>query len=78
MSSTIAAAISISALYWAQELAAQTEDAGLAERFAPLAERLAADEQEIVAELTAVQGQPVEIGGYYHPDLELVAAAMRP
>jgi isocitrate dehydrogenase len=66
------------ALYWAQELAAQSDDADLAARFAPLAERLAADEATIVAELAAAQGQPVDIGGYYHPDLDLVAAAMRP
>jgi isocitrate dehydrogenase len=66
------------ALYWAQELAAQTEDAELAARFGPLAERLAADEQEIVSELNGVQGEPVEIGGYYRPDEERVAAAMRP
>jgi isocitrate dehydrogenase len=66
------------ALYWAHELAAQGEDQELAERFKPLAERLAADEQQILGELAAAQGQPVEIGGYYHPDLELVAAAMRP
>jgi isocitrate dehydrogenase len=65
-------------LYWARELAAQTDDPELAERFKPLAERLAADEQQIVAELAEVQGQPVDIGGYYHPDLDLVAAAMRP
>jgi isocitrate dehydrogenase len=66
------------ALYWAAELAALTEDAELASRFAPLAERLAADEQTIVDELNAVQGAPVEIGGYYHPDPELAARAMRP
>ncbi|HUY60223.1 MAG TPA: NADP-dependent isocitrate dehydrogenase [Solirubrobacteraceae bacterium] len=66
------------ALYWARELVAQTDDPELAERFKPLAERLATDEQQIVAELAEVQGQPVEIGGYYHPDLNLVAAAMRP
>jgi isocitrate dehydrogenase len=66
------------ALYWAAELAAQTEDAELAARFAPLAERLAAGESAIVAELAAVQGAPVDIGGYYHPDPERVAAAMRP
>ena len=66
------------ALYWAQELAGQSDDPALAERFKPLAKRLAADEQEIVAELAEVQGQPVEIGGYYHPDLDLVEAAMRP
>jgi len=66
------------ALYWAQELAAQTEDAEMAARFAPLAQQLAADEQRIVAELTEIQGEPVELGGYYHPDPELAAAAMRP
>ena len=66
------------ALYWADELSKQSDDAELAERFKPLAERLSADEQQILEELAAVQGQPVEIGGYYHPDLELVAAAMRP
>jgi isocitrate dehydrogenase len=66
------------ALYWAHELAQQSDDAELAERFKPLAEKLAADEQQIVEELAAAQGQPVEIGGYYHPDLELVTAAMRP
>ena len=66
------------ALYWAQELAAQADDAELAERFAPLAQRLAHDEQQIVAELNAVQGSPVEIGGYYRPDPERAAAAMRP
>ncbi len=66
------------ALYWSQELAAQSEDAELAERFKPLADRLAQDEEQILGELAAVQGQAVEIGGYYHPDLELVEAAMRP
>jgi isocitrate dehydrogenase len=66
------------ALYWAQELAAQSEDQELAARFKPLAERLAGDEPQILEELAAAQGQPVEIGGYYHPDIELVAAAMRP
>jgi isocitrate dehydrogenase len=66
------------ALYWAQELAGQTEDAELAEKFAPLAERLAANEAKIVDELNAVQGEPVDVGGYYRPDEELVAAAMRP
>jgi isocitrate dehydrogenase len=66
------------ALYWAQELAAQTDDAELAERFAPLAQRLARDEQQIVKELGEVQGGPVEIGGYYRPDPERMAAAMRP
>ncbi|MGO9976490.1 MAG: NADP-dependent isocitrate dehydrogenase [Solirubrobacteraceae bacterium] len=66
------------ALYWAQELAAQSADAALAARFALLAERLAADEQTIVAELGAVQGSPVDLGGYYQPDPLRAAAAMRP
>jgi isocitrate dehydrogenase len=66
------------ALYWAQELAAQTEDAALAEAFAPLAEKLAAAESTIVAELLAVQGKPADIGGYYIPDAEKTAAVMRP
>ena len=66
------------ALYWARELARQTDDPELAARFAPLAERLAGDEQQIVQELDAVQGAPVDIGGYYHPDPDLVAQAMRP
>ena len=66
------------ALYWAQELAAQTEDPALAERFAPLAAALAEAEGEIVAELTAVQGSPADIGGYYAPDPALTTAVMRP
>jgi isocitrate dehydrogenase len=65
-------------LYWAQALAGQTADAALAARFAPLAERLAAEEAVIVGELNAVQGRPVDIGGYYAPDAPLVSAAMRP
>lgn len=64
--------------YWAQELAAQTEDAELAKAFAPLAETLAANEQKIVDELNAVQGSPAEIGGYYQPDPAKAAAVMRP
>ncbi len=66
------------ALYWAQELAAQTDDEDLAGTFAPLAERLAADEERIVSELNEVQGEPVDICGYYRPDAERAAAAMRP
>jgi isocitrate dehydrogenase len=66
------------ALSWAKELADQSSDAELAERFRPLAKRLAADEQKIVDELNAVQGSPVDIGGYYRPDRDLVASAMRP
>jgi isocitrate dehydrogenase len=65
-------------LYWAQALATQTDDPALAARFAPLAERLAADEATIVEELNAVQGQPVDLGGYYLPDPALASAAMRP
>ena len=66
------------AQYWAQQLAAQSEDAQLAEVFAPIAEQLTSREGQIVEELIAVQGSPVEIGGYYLPSAELVAAAMRP
>lgn len=66
------------ALYWAQELARQTEDADLAAAFAPLAETLTANEQTINDELIAVQGSPVEIGGYYRPDDALATQVMRP
>ena len=66
------------ALYWAQELGTQTYDAALADRFRPLAERLAASEAQIIDELRRVQGSAVDIGGYYHPDQEMVAAVMRP
>ncbi|MFB7865697.1 NADP-dependent isocitrate dehydrogenase [Streptomyces sp. NPDC056069] len=66
------------AFYWAQELAAQTEDAELAKAFAPLAETLAANEQKIVDELIAVQGSPADIGGYFQPDPAKAAAVMRP
>ena len=66
------------ALYWAQELARQNDDAQLAELFKPLAESLTESESKIVDELNAVQGSPVEIDGYYRPDQDKVAAAMRP
>lgn len=66
------------AMYWAQELAAQTEDAALAAQFAPLAQQLTDNEQTIVAELAAVQGQPADIGGYYMPDVQKLAKIMRP
>jgi len=66
------------ALFWAQELARQTVDARLAEAFAGLAKTLSEQEQAIVAELIAVQGSPVEIGGYYQPDPVLAEAVMRP
>ncbi|MET9318110.1 NADP-dependent isocitrate dehydrogenase [Kribbella sp. NPDC003505] len=65
-------------LYWAQELAQQTDDADLAKAFAPLAETLAANEQTIVDELLAVQGTPVDLGGYYQPDPAKAATVMRP
>jgi isocitrate dehydrogenase len=65
-------------MYWAQELAAQTEDAELAAAFAPLAKNLAENEQKIVAELLEVQGKPVDIGGYYKADDAKVKAVMRP
>ncbi|MFD7549578.1 NADP-dependent isocitrate dehydrogenase [Streptomyces sp. NPDC059578] len=64
--------------YWAQELAKQTDDAELAKAFGPLAETLTAKEQTIVDELIAVQGKPVDIGGYYQPDPVKAAAVMRP
>ena len=66
------------AMYWAQELASQTEDAELAASFAKLAQDLAANEETIVAELKAVQGQPVDIGGYYKADSDKCKAVMRP
>jgi isocitrate dehydrogenase len=66
------------AMYWAQAMAAQTSDGELAARFRPLAEALAANEAKIVAELIAVQGKPVDIGGYYQPDLAKLTPAMRP
>ncbi|KQP64310.1 NADP-dependent isocitrate dehydrogenase [Nocardioides sp. Leaf285] len=66
------------ALYWAQELAAQTDDADLAERFTALATTLADAEDTIVGELNAVQGSPADIGGYYRPDAAKADAVMRP
>ena len=65
-------------LYWAQELAAQTDDVQLAGAFAALAKTLGEQEQTIVAELIAVQGSPADIGGYYQPDPAKAAAVMRP
>ncbi|AWL03948.1 NADP-dependent isocitrate dehydrogenase [Massilia oculi] len=65
-------------MYWAQELAAQTEDAELAARFAPLAKQLGEGEAKIVAELLEVQGKPADIGGYYKLDEAKVGAVMRP
>ncbi|MDQ5911376.1 MAG: isocitrate dehydrogenase, partial [Pseudomonadota bacterium] len=66
------------AMYWTQALAAQTEDAELQAHFAPLAKALADNEQQIIAELQSVQGQPVDIGGYYLADAEKCKVIMRP
>jgi isocitrate dehydrogenase len=66
------------AMYWAQELAEQTEDKELADHFAPLAKTLTENEAAIVAELNEAQGKAVDIGGYYYPDREKTAAVMRP
>lgn len=66
------------ALYWAQALAAQSDDAELATHFAPIAQALAANEDAITADFASVQGQPADIGGYYHADADKTAAVMRP
>jgi isocitrate dehydrogenase len=66
------------ALYWARALAEQDVDAEIKVRFAPLAEALAANEEKIIGELNAVQGNPADIGGYYRPDEELATKFMRP
>jgi isocitrate dehydrogenase len=66
------------AMYWAQELAAQTDDTGLQSHFASLAKTLADNEKKIIEELNAVQGKPADIGGYYLADLAKVTAVMRP
>ena len=66
------------ALYWARELAKQTEDAELAAAAKPIAEELEAQEETILAELNGVQGSPVDLGGYYAPDPEKVTSVMRP
>ncbi len=66
------------ARYWAEALAAQSDDAGLAAHFAPIAEALAANEDKILSELAAVQGPSVDLGGYYRTDAAKTAAVMRP
>ena len=66
------------ALYWAEMLAKQTQDPELKARFTEVAQQMAANEDRIVQELNDAQGQPVDIGGYYHPNDELAAKAMRP
>ena len=66
------------AMYWAEALAKQTQDAEFQARFTGVAEQMAANEEKIVQELNDAQGQPVDIGGYYHPSNELSSKAMRP
>lgn len=66
------------AMYWAQEMVAQTEDAELAAQFTSLAKQLTDNEKKIVEELNAVQGKPVDIGGYYYPSQEKIKAIMCP
>ena len=66
------------ALYWAEALAAQDSDADIKARFADVAARLSGSEAEIIAELLAAQGAPVDLSGYYHPDDTLANQAMRP
>ncbi|ART73238.1 isocitrate dehydrogenase (NADP(+)) [Mycobacterium dioxanotrophicus] len=66
------------AMYWAEELASQTDDPELAKHFAPLAKALAENEDTIISELAAVQGKPVDIGGYYAADPDKTSAVMRP
>jgi isocitrate dehydrogenase len=66
------------ALYWAQALAAQTEDKELQAHFAPMAKQLAENEEKIISELNASQGKPVDIGGYFKPDTKKLEAVMRP
>jgi isocitrate dehydrogenase len=66
------------AVFWADELATQTEDADLAALFTPIAAVLGTGEEAVLAELLAAQGSPVDVGGYYRPDPTLADAAMRP
>ena len=66
------------AMYWAQALAEQTEDAGLSSEFEALAEQLSQNESKIINELNDAQGKPMDIGGYYQPDDTLASEAMRP
>ncbi|PKL32323.1 MAG: isocitrate dehydrogenase, partial [Spirochaetae bacterium HGW-Spirochaetae-10] len=65
-------------LYWAEALAAQSSDADLKNRFAPVAKALKENEAKIVGELNTAQGKPVDIGGYYQPDDKKAFAALRP
>jgi isocitrate dehydrogenase len=66
------------AMYWAQALAAQTEDKELQAHFAPMANKLAENEEKIIGELNAAQGKSVDIGGYFKPDTKKLEAVMRP
>jgi isocitrate dehydrogenase len=66
------------ALYWAEALAAQTQDTEIQARFAKVAKQLGDNEAKIVAELNAAQGRPVDLGGYFRPNPELASKAMRP
>ncbi len=66
------------AMYWAEELAAQTDDAELQAKFAPVAKELADNEAKIIGELNAIQGKPVDLGGYFHVDDQKAEAVMRP
>ena len=66
------------ALYWAKELATQNDDAGLKEKFTPVAKELEANVDTILEELKSIKGKPVDIGGYYHPCPDKVKAGMRP
>ena len=66
------------AMYWARELAAQTDDPELQEKFTPVATELEANVEKILEELKAVKGKPVDIGGYYHPDPKKVQAQYAP
>ncbi len=66
------------ALYWAQALVEQSDNTELQDRFQDVARQLAENESKIVEELIAAQGQPVDVGGYYHPDHDRVEQAMRP
>ena len=65
-------------MYWAEELANQTNDIALKEEFSPIAKQLADNEAAILNELTEIQGNPVNIGGYYEPNETLINEAMRP
>ena len=66
------------ALHWAEALAKQTQDTELQAHFTEVAQQLSANKDRIVQELIDAQGQPVDIGGYYHPNVEMTANAMRP